>query len=54
MTFINALSRGAVRNNLRLSTLKTFKIPYASISEQQQIVEELDLLSAIIEKKKPN
>lgn len=52
MTFINALSRGAVRNNLRLSTLKTFKIPYASISEQQQIVEELDLLSAIIEKKK--
>ena len=51
MTFINALSRGAVRNNLRLSTLKTFKIPYASVSEQQQIVEELDLLSSIIEKK---
>lgn len=52
MTFINALSRGAVRNNLRLSTLKTFKVPYASISEQQHVVEELDLLSFIIEKKK--
>ena len=52
MAFINALSRGAVRNNLRLSTLKTFKIPYASVSMQQHVVEELDLLSSIIEKKK--
>ena len=52
MTFINALSRGAVRNNLRLSTLKTFRIPYAPVSEQQHVVEELNLLSSIIEKKK--
>lgn len=52
MTYINAYSRGAVRNNLRLSTLKTFDIPYYSIDKQQRIVEELDLLSSIIEKKK--
>lgn len=52
MTFINALSRGAVRNNLRLSTLKTFDIPYASPSEQKNVVAELDLLSGMIEKQK--
>lgn len=52
MTFIKAYSRGAVRNNLHLSTLKTFNIPCYSIDTQQRIVEELDLLSSIIEKKK--
>lgn len=52
MTYINALSRGAVRNNLRLTTLKTFDIPYASLSEQQRVVAELDLLSGVIEKQK--
>ena len=52
MTYINALARGAVRNNLKLSTLKSFDIPYASISEQQKIVHELDLLNDIINKQK--
>lgn len=52
MTYINALSRGAVRNNLRLSTLKTFNIPVPTIQEQQQIVSELDMLSSVIEKQK--
>lgn len=52
MTYINALARGAVRNNLRLSVLKTFDIPYASLSEQKKIVSELDLLSDVIEKQK--
>ena len=52
MTYIKALARGAVRNNLRLSVLKMFDIPYASLSEQQKIVSELDLLSDVIEKKK--
>lgn len=52
MTYIKALARGAVRNNLRLSVLKTFDIPYASLSEQKKIVSELDLLSDVIEKQK--
>ena len=52
MTYINALARGAVRNNLRLSVLKTFDIPFRTLTEQQQIVSELDLLSGIIEKQK--
>ena len=52
MTYINALARGAVRNNLRFSVLKTFDIPYKSLDEQQHIVSELDLLTGIIEKQK--
>ena len=52
MTYINALARGAVRNNLRLSTLKEFDIPLPSVDEQKQIVSELDLLSDVIEKQK--
>ena len=52
MTYINALARGAVRNNLRLSTLKEFDIPFGPLDEQKQIVSELDLLSGVMEKQK--
>lgn len=52
MTYIKALSRGAVRNNLHLKTLKTFEIPKYDLKKQEEIVSELDLLSSIIEKKK--
>lgn len=52
MTFINALSRGAVRNNLRISTLKNFNIPYSTLAEQEKVVSELNMLSGVIEKQK--
>ena len=52
MTYIKAYSRGAVRNNLKLSQLGDFEIPVPPLSEQERIVSELDLLSSIIEKKR--
>ncbi len=39
-------------NNLKWSDLSKFPIPIPPLSEQQRIVNELDLLSSIIEKKK--
>lgn len=39
-------------NNLKWSDLSKFPIPVPPLSEQQRIVNELDLLSSIIEKKK--
>ena len=45
------IRRGAVPT-LDISELKKVNIPIPSLDEQQQIVEELDLLSSIIEKKK--
>jgi len=50
--FINTFAKGTVRLNVPLSTLGEFPIPVPSLSEQQRIVSELDLLSSIIEKKK--
>ncbi|MCR4613820.1 MAG: restriction endonuclease subunit S [Bacteroidaceae bacterium] len=50
MTFIKAYSRGAVRNNLRLSQLGDFEIPIPPLSIQQSIVSELDMLSGLIAK----
>lgn len=52
MTFIKAYSRGAVRNNLKLSQLGEFEIPLPPLAEQERIVAELDLLSSVIENKK--
>ena len=43
---------GVAQLNLSLSQIKNFVIPIPSIKVQQHIVEELDLLSSIIEKKK--
>ena len=39
-------------NNLKWSDLSKFPIPVPPLSEQQRVVNELDLLSSIIEKKK--
>ncbi|MBR5638450.1 MAG: restriction endonuclease subunit S [Muribaculaceae bacterium] len=52
MTYINAYSRGAVRNNLKLSQLGEFEINVPPLAEQERIVAELDLISSIIDKKK--
>ena len=46
------LAVGGVVNNLNSKLVREVKVIIPTISEQQQIVEELDLLSSIIEKKK--
>ncbi len=46
------LAVGGVVNNLNSKLVRGVVVPIPSLSEQQQIVEELDLLSSIIEKKK--
>lgn len=43
---------GIAQKNLSTEWLKSYKIGIPSLSKQQHIVEELDLLSSIIEKKK--
>ena len=43
---------GIAQKNMSTEWLKKYIIPLPSLSEQQRIVEELDLLSSIIEKKK--
>lgn len=43
---------GIAQKNLSTEWLKSYKIAIPPLSEQQHIVEELDLLSSIIEKKK--
>ena len=50
--FLEQIGNGIGITNLRFSDLNEFSIPFPSLSEQQHIVEELDLLSSIIEKKK--
>ena len=50
--FLDQIGNGIGITNLRFSDLNEFSIPFPSLSEQQHIVEELDLLSSIIEKKK--
>ena len=50
--FLEQIGNGIGITNLRFSDLNEFSIPIPSLSEQQHIVEELDLLSSIIEKKK--
>lgn len=50
--FLDQIGNGIGITNLRFSDLNEFSIPFPPLSEQQHIVEELDLLSSIIEKKK--
>ncbi len=50
--FLTQIGNGIGITNLRFTDLNNFSLPVPSISEQQKIVEELDLLSSIIEKKK--
>ena len=50
-TFLSQIGNGIGITNLRFSELEKFEIPVPSIEEQQRIVDELDLLSGIIDKK---
>ena len=50
--FLEQIGNGIGIMNLRFTDLNEFSIPFPTLSEQQHIVEELDLLSSIIEKKK--
>lgn len=50
--FLDQIGNGIGITNLRFSDLNEFSIPFPPLSEQQHIVEELDLLSSIIENKK--
>lgn len=50
-TFLSHIENGIGITNLRFSDLEKFEIPIPSITAQQRIVAELDLLSGIIEKK---
>lgn len=50
-TFLTQVGNGIGITNLRFSDLERFEIPVPSIEEQQRIVDELDLLSGIIDKK---
>ena len=46
------LGKGVAQKNLDMRSFRVLKIKIPPLSEQQHIVEELDLLSSIIEKKK--
>lgn len=50
-TFLSQIGNGIGITNLRFSELEKFEIPVPSIEEQQRIVDELDLLTGIIDKK---
>ena len=50
-TFLSQVGNGIGITNLRFSDLEKFEFPVPSLSDQQRIVAELDLLSGIIEKK---
>lgn len=49
---IYSMGKGMAQRNLDMPSFKKLQIPVPPLSEQQRIVEELDLLSGIIEKKK--
>ena len=50
-TFLSQIGNGIGITNLRFSELEKFEIPVPSIEYQQRIVDELDLLTGIIDKK---
>jgi len=49
---IYSMGKGMAQRNLDMPSFKKLQIPIPPLPEQQKIVEELDLLSSIIEKKK--
>ena len=51
-TMLKARISGAAQGGLNGTNLRSISVPYPTPKEQQHIVEELDLLSSIIEKKK--
>lgn len=50
-SFLSQVGNGIGITNLRFSDLEKFEIPLPSLAEQQRIVDELDLLSRVIELK---
>lgn len=48
IAYIDAISRGTVRSNLRMSTLNEFIIPYYAIDEQLSIVAEFNTINESI------
>lgn len=50
-SFLSQVGNGIGITNLRFSDLEKFEIPLPSLSNQQRIVAELDLLSGIVKKK---
>jgi type I restriction enzyme S subunit len=50
--FLASIFNGVNINNLKWSDLSDFRIPMPSLSEQERIVAELDLLQGIIDKQK--
>jgi len=50
--FLTQIGNGIGITNLRFTDLNNFSLPVPSISEQRHIIEELDLLTSIIERKK--
>lgn len=50
-TFLTQVGNGIGITNLRFSDLERFEIPVPSIDDQQRIVNELDLLTGIIDQK---
>ena len=50
-TFLSQIGNGIGITNLRFSELEKFEIPVPPIEEQQRIVDELNLLTGIIDKK---
>ncbi len=50
-SFLSQVGNGIGITNLRFSDLEKFEFPVPSLADQQRIVDELDLLSGIVEKK---
>ncbi len=50
-SFLSQVGNGIGITNLRFSDLEKFEIPFPPLAEQQRIVDELDLLSRVIELK---
>lgn len=50
-SFLSQVGNGIGITNLRFSDLEKFEFPLPSLTDQQRIVDELDLLSGIVEKK---
>lgn len=48
IAYIDAISRGTVRSNLRMSVLSDFLIPYYTVEKQHSIVSELDAINDFI------
>ena len=48
-SYVNNVGRGVAQNNINMSILRSFELPLPELSQQKQIVDVLDKVSAIIE-----